>query len=60
MYRYGNEIKALHGLYKEPKYDNDDGRDNDNNGDCNWEDMEETEQEQDDDDDDEVFNITAM
>ena len=60
MYRDDNDIKALHGLYKEPKYDNDDGRDNDNNGDCNWEDMEEKKQEQDADDDDDVVNITAV
>ena len=38
-YRDDNEIEALHGLYEEPKDDEDDGSDDDNdNGD--WNDME--------------------
>ena len=37
-YRDDNEIKALHGLYEEPKDDNKDGRDYENDG-GNWDEM---------------------
>ena len=38
-YRDNDKIEDLHGLYKEPKDDDDGGRDGDNN-DVDWEDME--------------------
>ena len=58
-YRDDDEIEALHGLYKEPKDDNDDGCGDEKNG-SNWDDMEEKEQEKEQDDGDEVVKITAV
>ena len=57
-YRDDGEIKTLHGLYEEPKDDNDGHEDDDYDGDCD--DMEEKEREEDDDNEDDVVDITAV
>ena len=58
-YRDDNKIEALHGIYKEPKDNDDSGWDDDNN-DGDWDDMKDKEQEEDNDDDNDVVNITAV
>ena len=58
-YREDDEIKALHGLYKEPKKNGDDGcEDDDDDGDRK--NMEEKEREEDDDNNDDAVDITGV
>ena len=58
-YRDDDYIKSLHGLYKEPKENDNNGCDNDDYN-RDWDDMEEKEREYDDGDDDSVVDITAV
>ena len=58
-YRDDNNIEALHGLYEEPKDNDNNFRDDDGN-DVNWDDMEEKEREEDDDNSDDLVDITAV
>ena len=57
-YRENDDIEALHGLYKEPR-DDDDGCDGDA-ADGDWDDMEEKEREEDNDNNDDVVDNTAV
>ena len=54
-----DDIKALRGLYKEPKDDDNDWREDDDK-DQDWDDIEEKEPEEDNDDENDVVRITAV
>ena len=59
MYRDDDKIEALHGLYEEPKEDDEGYCDNDDDN-SDWDDLEEKEREEDDDDNNNIVNITAV
>ena len=58
-YRDDDNIEDLHGIYKEPKDDNNNGRDNENDY-VDWDNTGEKEPEEDYDDGNDVVSITAV
>ena len=58
-YKDDDNIKALHGIYEEPKDDDNDGHDNDDNS-GDWYGMDYKEREEDNKDYDDVVDITAV